>query len=433
MSEEQNVTSTPIGGFVHDSMISFGADVNMKRQLPLVYDGLKPVYRRVIYTMLRQGDRMMKTASIVGNCIATVHPHGSASVEQPVSNLVNWGIAEGQGNHGQKMLIGEDAERSAARYTEAKISKKYFNIFNELMPYVPYDPAEMAGFDEPRYLPTPVPLCLTFGTLGIGIGVNTRVPSFTVKSMMKALLKDNPKYLKAPFGMHIVPEKSNLDSLWNTGIGKVTYSYNVYQGESAGGYGTYIEGEAEIFKPRLSDFDEAVDLGRVYINDETDETGSRVFIGRNFNVKAISYDDIFDMAQKAAVETKTYRLTVTDGNNVYLVPLRSWLKSTYDSYVETINKYKSDKMAKYQFEYKVYDHLHEVAQYQFDHRDADDDEIAKKLKLDKDIVSSILSKNLRTLRNSDSGKDKLKGIKERIDFFTNLNPTDKIDEIINEF
>lgn len=425
--------SLEIGKFVHDSMVAFGEDVNTQRQLPLYHDGLKPVYRRAIYTMLSQGTNMAKTASIVGKMIGTVHPHGDQSCEQPVSNLVRWGIAAGQGNHGGKMLIGEDADRSAPRYTEARVSDKYLNIFKDLMSYVPYDPAELPGFEEPRYLPTPVPLCLTFGSLGIGIGVNSRIPAFTVTSMMRALMNDDPQLLEAPFGLKIIKEESELDLLWTVGIGKVTYSYNVYQADSEGGFGTYVEGEAELFRPRLEVFNDYIDLGRVFINDETDETGTRVFIGRNYNVKGISFDQIYEMAVQASKQTKTYRLTVTDGEKVFLIPLKDWLSQTYDNYLEVIGRYKVDKIAKYEFDYKVFDNLPRVAEYQFNNRDTEDVDIAEALGIELEVVSAILSKNLRTLRNSDSGTKKLEAISEKLDYFRNLHPQDKVKEIINEF
>ena len=70
-----------IGEFVDSAMTIFGDDVNKRRQLPLIYDGLKPAYRRLIYTALNSGDKYTKVAAIVGNCIAKYHPHGSANME----------------------------------------------------------------------------------------------------------------------------------------------------------------------------------------------------------------------------------------------------------------------------------------------------------------------------------------------------------------
>ena len=177
----ENKNTVSIGDFVTESMTHFGKEVNTNRQLPHVLDGLKPVYRRIIYeTLTNNVGSMTKTAAIAGRVIATTHPHSDSSVVPPISNLVRWNILEGQGNHGLKSLMGDDIDAAAPRYTEAKISSKYLNIFKEFMPYVEYVDAEMPGYKEPKYLPSPIPLCLSFSTLGIGIGVNTRVPAFTV-------------------------------------------------------------------------------------------------------------------------------------------------------------------------------------------------------------------------------------------------------------
>lgn len=431
---EKNLVETGIGTYVTDAMKIFGKDVNTKRQLPLIHDGLKPVYRRIIYeTLVNSTGKMTKTASIAGRVIATTHMHGDQSVIPPISNLVRWGILDGQGNHGMKSLIGDDIDPAAARYTEACISQKYLNIFKDLMPYVPYVDAEMAGFIEPTYLPTPTPLCLTFSTLGIGIGVNTRIPAFTVKSMIDALLNDDPNLLEAPFGLTLVKEESELDSLWNVGIGRLTYSYKVYSGNSAAGHGVFIEGEAELFKPELSKLQAQRDLGRIFINDETDKTGTRIFIGRNYNVKAINYDQILELAKEAGTLKKTYRLTVSDGENVYLIPLKNWLKFTYDNYVELVKTYRLDKIEKYRFDYEVYDNLPKVVDLLYKNRDLTPTDISDQLKISLDIVTTILSKSINTLRNTDGGAKKLESIKEKIEYYTNLDPLTKVNELIDAF
>jgi hypothetical protein len=422
-----------IGEYVEKSLTLFGEDVNTQRQLPLIYDGLKPVYRRVIYeTLTNSVGVMAKTAAISGHVISTNHPHGTASVEPPISNLVRWGILDGQGNHGMKSLMGDDIDAAAPRYTEAKISQKYLNIFKELMPYVPYKPAEIQG-EEPEYLPTPVPLCLTYGTLGIGHGANTRIPAFTVRSMMNALKHNNPKLLEAPFGLKLIPSECEFDLLWTKGIGKLTYTFNVYEASSESGYGCYIEGEPELFKPDLSVFNQLRDLGRIYINNETDKTGNRIFIGRNYNVKSITYDQIKEMAEKASKYVKTFRLTVSNGKKIYLIPLRDWLKTTHDNYIEVIKRYKEDKISKFEFDYEVYKYLPQVVELLYKNRELTAEQIANTLKIKVEIVSSVLSKSINTLRNTDSGTKKLESLQEKINYYKNLNPLIKINELINEF
>lgn len=422
-----------IGSYVSRAMQVFGIDVNTKRQIPLIFDGLKPVYRRAIYAMLNRGNEFTKTATIVGTMIGTTHPHGSASCEDPISNLVRWGIAEGQGNHGLKTLIGDDIERSASRYTEVKLATNYQKIFNDLINYVEFSPAELPGFNEPNYLPTPVPLCLTFGLLGIGNGVNSRIPVFTVRSMMDALLNDDPNYLESAFGLDLIKDESELDLLWNKGIGKLTYAYKSFTRRSSSGPGVYIEGEAELFKPNLHQIQKYVKMGRLYIIDETDGTGSRLFIGKNYNVRGLPYEYILEMAKKASKLTRTYRLTVTDGNKVFLIPLKDWLKITYENYLEVIERYRIDKLNKSRFDYQVQFNIPEVAKLIFENPNISNSEISSKLNLSTDIVSAILQKSINTLRRVDGGDKKLKNYQDKINYFEKLNPAKFVEDIIHEF
>lgn len=427
-----DIVKTGLGSFVEMAMTLFGKDVNTRRQIPLIYDGLKPVYRRAIYAQLGQGNHMRLTTKIVGEMLGTTHPHSSDSCEGPISNLVRWGICEGQGNHGSKNIMRDDDERAASRYTESRVSDKYLKIFSDMMPYVPYEPAEIEGNVEPKYLPTPIPLCLIFGTLGIGIGVNTRIPAFTVKSMFNALQNDDPNLLEAPFGLSIVKEESELDKIWKIGLGKITYTFKVEFTNTKAGRGVYIKGEPELFKPKLNKLNKLVNAGRIFMVDDTLENDKKIFIGRNYNIKSVSYDEIYEMAIEASKNTKNYRLTVTDGDKVFLIPLREWLNTTYSEYIKIVEKMKEDKVNKLTFEYKVYENLPQVVEILYKNRNYDAPEIAKRLDIEVDVVRSILQKSINTLRNADS-KSKLTQIENNLNYYKNLVPTDVVNSIINEF
>lgn len=426
------MTDIKIWDFVRSSILRFGIDVNTNRQLPLIYDGLKPVYRRIIYNELTHGDKMRKVASIAGELIGTTHPHGEASVLIPVSNLVRWGINEGEGNHGFKSLIGEDIIQAAPRYIEAKLSDNYYRIFKELIKFVPMKEAEMIGY-EPEYIPTPIPLCLTFGLLGIGIGVNSRIPAFSPKSLIQALKYQDPNYLEAPFGLILMKDKSELQSLWDTGIGKITYSFEVEQGSSGGSYGAYIKGSAELFKPNLSLFKPYLNDGRIFMNDETDMTGSKIFIGRNFRVRSISLDEIVNLAKQASIKSRVYRLTVTDGSHAYRIPLKDWLNLTYDNYKNLTQKYLNNQIESLRFNYEVTNNLSKVSELIFNDRDITPEMICEKLNLSNEIVKTILQKNLNSLRNTESGKNRLDEITSNINYYEKVTVTDIINKIFNEF
>lgn len=421
-----------IGNYVTDAMTLFGLEVNTKRQLPSVMDGLKPSYRHIIYEELRYGPQFRKSVDIAGSCMSTTHGHGDQSLKDPISNLCRWGISKGQGNHGKKMLDGEDTEPSAMRYTEARISDKYLRIFGDLMPYVPYIDSEVKG-TEPEYLPTVFPLCLSFGTQGIGIGVNCRVPAFTVKSMMDAMINDDPNLLKAPFGLVIDNDKSELDLLWRTGVGKICYKFQVTEEWLEGKYGFMMSGQPELFKPNMSKLNKLVEASKIFILDQTDKKSTRIFIAREYNVKSLSNESLQAYVMDAAENIRTYRLTVADNNQAYLISLREWLNKTYNNYLILIEKYKQDKIDKLKFNRVVQENLKLVVDTwkASDYTDTKQ-QLSDKLNLDIEIINAILNKSISTLSKKDTS-----GVIAKIDSdilaYEKIDPKQKVIEVINEF
>jgi DNA gyrase/topoisomerase IV subunit A len=423
---------TSIGNYVTDAMTLFGLEVNTKRQLPSVMDGLKPSYRHIIYEELKYGPQFRKSVDIAGSCLSTTHGHGDQSLKDPISNLCRWGISKGQGNHGKRMLIGEDTEPSAMRYTEARISDKYLKIFSDLMPYVPYIDSEVKG-TEPEYLPTVFPLCLSFGTQGIGIGVNCRMPAFTVKSMMDAMMNDNPNLLEAPFGLIIDKDKSELDLLWRTGVGKICYKFQVKEEWLEGKYGFMLTGQPELFKPNMSKLNKLVEASKIYILDQTDKTSTRIFIAREYNVKSLSNEALEKDVREASENTRTYRLTVADGNQAYLISLREWLNKTYTNYLSLIDKYKNDRINKLKFNRLVQENLKLVIDtWKLSDYNDTKQELADKLNLDIGIINAILSKSISSLSKKDTSGAIAK-IDSEILAYEQIDPKQKVIEVINEF
>lgn len=420
-----------IDDYVRNGMVIFGKEVNNNRQLAMITDGLKPVFRRVIYVTSKvAATKTLKTSAISGNTIATVHPHSSTSVDNVISSLVRWGILEGQGNFGMKMIYGDDIPASAPRYTEAKMAEQWYNIIKDLMPYVPYKEAELEGNLEPEYIPTPVPFILMFSGMGIGYGANSRYPMFTAKSMYEALKNNNPSLLEAPSGLILDKSTSELNDLWNKGLGRITYRYTLTKEYISSGDGCMIHGSAEIFKPLLdSAFEDELWSGRVYILDQTSGDIPSVFVGRSPNVRAIDQDEIYNRCVDACKYTRMFRLTVTDGDSSFLIPMREWLRYTYDNYISIVEKYRLDKISTLEFDYKVFDNLKSVAECLMNHRDYSAEDISKELNCELDVVKSILRKSIGTLKNTDSTA-KLKDITNQINQFKELNPEEYTDKLI---
>ena len=158
-----------------DDFTTYSSYVNEERAIPHIYDGLKPVARRLLYTMwkmkLTPDKQTRKSANVVGATMA-YHPHGNAGIYGTLVRLaqpfaVKIPLIFGQGNFGS-----EEMPAAAERYTEVKLSDLGFALTSKLnkdiVPMFPnYDGTEI----EPGFLFSPVPLLLNTGALGIGVGI----------------------------------------------------------------------------------------------------------------------------------------------------------------------------------------------------------------------------------------------------------------------
>lgn len=185
---------------IKKSFISYAMAVNISRALPDVRDGLKPIHRRILYSMHESGysaDKpTRKSARIVGDVMGKYHPHGDAAIYDSLVRLaqpfsLRYPLAFGQGNFGT--VDGDPA--AAARYTEAKLSKiageMLADIDKETVDFYPnFDETEL----QPRVLPSRFPNLLVNGSDGIAVGMATNVPPHNMRETISALIAliDNP-------------------------------------------------------------------------------------------------------------------------------------------------------------------------------------------------------------------------------------------------
>ena len=185
---------------IKKSFISYAMAVNISRALPDVRDGLKPIHRRILYSMHESGytaDKpTRKSARIVGDVMGKYHPHGDSAIYDSLVRLaqpfsLRYPLAFGQGNFGT--VDGDPA--AAARYTEAKLSKiageMLADIDKETVDFYPnFDETEL----QPRVLPSRFPNLLVNGSDGIAVGMATNVPPHNMRETISALIAliDNP-------------------------------------------------------------------------------------------------------------------------------------------------------------------------------------------------------------------------------------------------
>jgi DNA gyrase subunit A len=225
---------------VKKSFIEYAMSVIVSRALPDVRDGLKPVHRRILYSMYNNGltsDKpFLKSATTVGHVLGNYHPHGDSSVYDAMVRLaqdfnMRYPLVDGHGNFGN--LDGDGA--AAYRYTEARMAK----IANEMLADIEKDVVDfMPNFDnkkkEPTVLPSRFPNFLVNGSVGIAVGMATNVPPHNLKEVIDGVIyyMENPgatvpelmNYIKGPdfpTGA-IICGRNGILAAYTTGKGKIT-------------------------------------------------------------------------------------------------------------------------------------------------------------------------------------------------------------------
>jgi len=196
----QNIAPIDINVEMKNSYIEYAMSVIVGRALPDVRDGLKPVHRRILYSMYESGytatRAYKKCARIVGDVLGRYHPHGDSSVYDALVRLaqnfsVRYPLIDGQGNYGS--IDGDNA--AAMRYTEARMSRMAMSLLEDIdKDTVDFGPNFDESLEEPKVLPTRVPTLLLNGTSGIAVGMATNIPPHNLRELVDGicLLIDNP-------------------------------------------------------------------------------------------------------------------------------------------------------------------------------------------------------------------------------------------------
>ncbi len=221
------------------SFIAYAMAVNVSRAIPDVRDGLKPVHRRILYSMHELGlysdKAFRKCARIVGDCLGKYHPHGDSSVYDALVRLaqdfsINFPLVEGHGNFGS--VDGDPA--AAMRYTEARLSKLASEMLRDLDKetvdfYPTFDDTGM----QPSILPSRFPNMLVNGSDGIAVGMATNIPPHNLGECIDGVIAliDNPEidvdglmeYIPAPdfpTGA-LIMGRSGIKKAYRTGRGSI--------------------------------------------------------------------------------------------------------------------------------------------------------------------------------------------------------------------
>ena len=295
---------TPLEEVMPQSMLPYAEFVILDRALPRVEDGLKPVQRRILYTMLEMGltpDKPhKKSARIVGDCMGKYHPHGDSSVYDAMVRMaqdfnMRMTLVNGHGNFGS--VDGDPA--AAMRYTEARLEPLALELLRDLdKETVPFSFNFDDSLLEPDILPGRFPNLLVNGANGIAVGLATNIPTHNLGEVIDGCCAyiDNPKISLSNM-MNIIPGPDfstggfiiakELKQAYETGKGKITLRarYTVEQGD----YGKkhivitelpYQTNKAELLRKIMLLKEEKKEqlAGIAEIVDESDRQGMRAVI-----------------------------------------------------------------------------------------------------------------------------------------------------------
>lgn len=302
---EENIVSVPMEEVMHMSMIPYAEHVIMDRAIPRVEDGMKPVQRRILFTMNELGitpdTPYRKCARIVGDCLGKYHPHGDSSVYDALVRLaqdfsMRGTLVDGHGNFGS--LDGDSA--AAMRYTEARMTPLAMLMLRDIdKDTVPFRLNFDDTLKEPDMLPASFPNLLVNGAGGIAVGLATNIPPHNLRESINAVIAqiDNPDITVDEL-MQIIPAPDfptggillntpELRAAYETGRGKLLLRAKTHIEDGTAGRKLIVITEIpyQVNKSamlekilRLSEEKKAA-LGCIYdIRDESDRTGMRAVI-----------------------------------------------------------------------------------------------------------------------------------------------------------
>lgn len=301
--DKRGVQKQKIVAEVQQSYLDYAMSVIVARALPDVRDGLKPVHRRILYSMwktgLKSNSKFRKSATVVGEVLGKYHPHGDTAVYDTMVRMaqefsLRYPLVWGQGNFGS--MDGDGA--AAYRYTEAKLKKiseeMLYDIEKNTVDFIPnFD----GSHKEPTVLPSRLPQLLLNGSMGIAVGMATNIPPHNLIELVDAVnyLIDNPKatiddllkFVKGPdfpTGGTIYNQR-DIREAYQTGKGKITTRAKAdIQEDKKGAFKivisevTYLTNKATLVEKIANLVKEQKIQGVRALRDESDKVGVRIVI-----------------------------------------------------------------------------------------------------------------------------------------------------------
>jgi len=289
---------------MRDSYMEYAMSVIVGRAIPDVRDGLKPVHRRVLFSMSEQGNDFnkpyRKSARVVGDVIGKYHPHGDTAVYDTIVRLtqdfsMRYQLIDGQGNFGS---VDGDSP-AAMRYTEVRMRKIAHDMLADLeKDTIDFIPNYDDSLEEPTVLPSRIPILLTNGSTGIAVGMASNIPPHNLKEVLNALLFyiDHRNSATVQELMEFIPGpdfptggtiigKSGIYDAYTTGRGIIRIRAKTHFEQTKDGRDLIIVDELPFMVNKANLLEKIAEMvrhkkieGISDLRDESDRKGMRVFI-----------------------------------------------------------------------------------------------------------------------------------------------------------
>jgi len=327
-NDEDRIIQVDIEDEMKKSFLDYSMSVIVARALPDVRDGLKPVHRRILYTLYENGltpdKAYRKCADTVGSVLGRYHPHGDASVYDALVRLaqdfsLRYPLVDGHGNFGSV-----DGDPPAAyRYTEARMSKISVSLLTDIeKETVDFTPNYDDRLKEPSVVPSRFPNLLVNGSMGIAVGMATNIPPHNLREVIDGVCEviDNPEATLDDIMQHIqgpdfptagvIMGRSGIRSAYATGRGKIVIRGVAEIAEGKNGRQQIIITELpyNVNKSRLVEHiadlvkDKRIDTIS-NISDHSDRNGMRIVIDLKKDANAqVTLNQLYSFSQLQSTE-----------------------------------------------------------------------------------------------------------------------------------
>jgi hypothetical protein len=239
-------------------------------------------------------------------------------------------------------------------------------------------------------------------------------------------------------GVDLILDKSRSDlvGLWTKGTAKITYSYHLSRVTSDDGKteGILFQGDTGVFQVKLSKkLKKLQEEGKITIDNVSDMNGPKMLISRVPGARGVTIDDVANLCEEICRNTTQYTLNVTNSETCFQIPLREWLRYTYDNYLKLLQFSVSKKIAQTEFDIKVQTAMPVVAQMIMANPKVTNTEIQKVTGYEIEVIEAIMAKPIGQLRKNKDNSDRIKALKERLKNLKAFDPVKHTEEVINEF